>query len=157
MKRNPRKVRWTKAFRKATGKEMTIDASLEFEKKRNVPVRYDRDLMETTVKAMKRVEEIRAKRDRLHYLTRGSMKNKVAMDDRQSQTIIRQGRHLLSQPVVGRERVHLPSADSLLITEKIKGSSPVAVAAERPVRKSKSTLQKTKAVAAVQSRMQIDG
>ncbi|KAJ2841094.1 ATPase-activating ribosome biosynthesis protein, partial [Coemansia erecta] len=54
MKRNPRKVRWTKAFRKAAGKEMAIDSTFEFEKRRNVPVRYDRDLMSTTLKAMKR-------------------------------------------------------------------------------------------------------
>lgn len=65
MKRNPRKVRWTKAFRKAAGKEMTIDSTFEFEKRRNVPVRYDRDLMSTTIKAIQRVQEIKAKRERL--------------------------------------------------------------------------------------------
>ncbi|KAF7728771.1 ATPase-activating ribosome biosynthesis protein [Apophysomyces ossiformis] len=72
MKRNPRKVRWTKAFRKATGKEMVIDSTFEFEKRRNVPVRYDRNLMATTIKAMKRVQEIRAKRERAFYLNRMS-------------------------------------------------------------------------------------
>ncbi|KAL1917706.1 uncharacterized protein VTP21DRAFT_3540 [Calcarisporiella thermophila] len=70
MKRNPRKVRWTKAFRKAAGKEMTIDSTFEFEKRRNVPVRYDRDLMATTVKAMKRVHEIRQRRERAFYKNR---------------------------------------------------------------------------------------
>ena len=70
MKRNPRKLRWTKAFRKAAGKEMAIDATFEFEKRRNVPVRYDRELMATTVRAMKRVSEIRAKRERIFYATR---------------------------------------------------------------------------------------
>lgn len=70
MKRNPRKVRWTKAFRKAAGKEMTIDSTFEFEKRRNVPVRYDRDLMEKTVKAMKRVEEIRRKREKSFFVQR---------------------------------------------------------------------------------------
>ncbi|KAI8581474.1 hypothetical protein K450DRAFT_231472 [Umbelopsis ramanniana AG] len=70
MKRNPRKVRWTKAFRKAAGKEMTIDSTFEFEKRRNVPVRYDRNLMATTVKAMKRVQEIRAKRERAFFKKR---------------------------------------------------------------------------------------
>ncbi|KAF8964062.1 ribosomal protein L24e-domain-containing protein [Flammula alnicola] len=67
MKRNPRKVRWTKAFRKAAGKEMTIDSTIEFEKRRNVPVRYDRELIQTTVKAMKRVGEIRARRERAFF------------------------------------------------------------------------------------------
>lgn len=70
MKRNPRKLRWTKAFRKAAGKEMAVDATLEFEKRRNIPVRYDRGLVETTVRAMQRVEEVRAKRERLFYRNR---------------------------------------------------------------------------------------
>ncbi|KAF9052880.1 ribosomal protein L24e-domain-containing protein [Panaeolus papilionaceus] len=70
MKRNPRKVRWTKAFRKAAGKEMTIDSTIEFEKRRNVPVRYDRDLIQTTIKAMKRVGEIKARRERAFFKNR---------------------------------------------------------------------------------------
>ncbi|KAJ3179404.1 ATPase-activating ribosome biosynthesis protein [Geranomyces variabilis] len=70
MKRNPRKVKWTKAFRRAAGKDMTIDTTLEFEKRRNIPVRYDRSLMATTLKAMKRVAEIKAKRDRVYYKKR---------------------------------------------------------------------------------------
>ena len=70
MKRNPRKVKWTKAFRRAAGKDMIVDSTLEFEKKRNVPVRYDRDLMSSTLKAMKRVQEIKLKRERVHYKNR---------------------------------------------------------------------------------------
>ena len=47
-KRNPRKVRWTKAFRKAAGKEMKVDPVYEFEKRRHVPVKYDRELWQNT-------------------------------------------------------------------------------------------------------------
>ncbi|CEP18902.1 hypothetical protein [Parasitella parasitica] len=82
MKRNPRKVRWTKAFRKASGKEMVIDSTFEFEKRRNVPVRYDRNMMATTIKAMKRVQEIRAKRERAFYKNRmAPNKDKEKEDD----------------------------------------------------------------------------
>ncbi|EJD05776.1 uncharacterized protein FOMMEDRAFT_78680 [Fomitiporia mediterranea MF3/22] len=70
MKRNPRKVRWTKAFRKAHGKEMTIDSTFEFEKRRNVPVRYNRELIATTIKAMKRVGEIRQRREQAFWRNR---------------------------------------------------------------------------------------
>jgi len=70
MKRNPRKVRWTKAFRKAAGKEMVIDSTFEFEKRRNVPVRYDRELVQTTLKAMRRVGEIRQRRERAFFKNR---------------------------------------------------------------------------------------
>jgi len=46
---------------------MTIDSTIDFEKRRNVPVRYDRDLIQTTVKAMKRVGEIKARRERVFF------------------------------------------------------------------------------------------
>jgi large subunit ribosomal protein L24e len=70
MKRNPRKLKWTKAFRKAAGKEMVVDSTLQFAARRNVPVRYDRDLVQRTLRAMERVSEIRAKRERVFYKKR---------------------------------------------------------------------------------------
>ena len=51
-KKNPRKAKWTKAFRKSAGKELAVDPSFEFEKRRNVPVKYDRELWQKTVGAM---------------------------------------------------------------------------------------------------------
>ncbi|KYQ90112.1 ribosomal protein L24-like protein [Tieghemostelium lacteum] len=81
LKRNPRKTRWTKAFRRLAGKEMTVDKTLDFEKKRNRPLKYDRDLMSTTIKAMKRIQEIREAREKRFYKNRMSgtkKKEKVA-------------------------------------------------------------------------------
>ena len=49
-KKNPRKARWTKAFRKSAGKELAVDPSYEFEKRRNEPVKYNRELWEQTSK-----------------------------------------------------------------------------------------------------------
>ena len=69
-KRNPRKVKWTKAFRKLHGKEMKVDASLDFERRRNEPVRYDRELVGATLAAMRRVGEVQAARDARFYARR---------------------------------------------------------------------------------------
>ncbi|XP_028411762.1 probable ribosome biogenesis protein RLP24 [Dendronephthya gigantea] len=63
-KRNPRKVRWTKAFRKAAGKELAVDSTFDFEKKRDVPVRYTNENVRQTVTAMKRISEIQEKRQK---------------------------------------------------------------------------------------------
>jgi large subunit ribosomal protein L24e len=63
-------LKWTKAFRKAAGKELAVDSTLTFAARRNVPVRYNRDLVATTLKAMARVEEIRQKRERAFYKNR---------------------------------------------------------------------------------------
>ncbi|EPQ27005.1 uncharacterized protein PFL1_05289 [Pseudozyma flocculosa PF-1] len=85
MKRNPRKVRWTKAFRKAAGKEMAVDTTLEFEKKRNVPVRYDRELIRTTLTAMQRIQQIKTRREVAFYKARmqkAGVKSKAREADR---------------------------------------------------------------------------
>ena len=66
-KKNPRKIKWTKAYRAAAGKEMTCDSVLDFEKRRNVPTRYNRDLMVKTIQAMKRVDEIKRVRMQRHF------------------------------------------------------------------------------------------
>ncbi|CUM54546.1 Ribosome biogenesis protein RLP24 [Debaryomyces fabryi] len=83
-RRNPRKLRWTKAFRKAAGKELVVDSTLTFAARRNVPVRYNRDLVATTLKTMARVEEIRQKRERAFYKNRmrGNKDKKLALDRR---------------------------------------------------------------------------
>ena len=44
MKRNPRKVAWTKAYRKLAGKELAEDATFELERRRNRPEKYDREV-----------------------------------------------------------------------------------------------------------------
>ena len=63
MKRNPRKVKWTKAYRATHGKDLTNDTTFELERKRNRPERYNRETMQKTLKAMERITEIRNKRE----------------------------------------------------------------------------------------------
>uniref|UniRef100_A0A2I3SH62 TRASH domain-containing protein n=1 Tax=Pan troglodytes TaxID=9598 RepID=A0A2I3SH62_PANTR len=55
------KSRWIKAFQNAAGKELTVDNSFEFEKRRNEPIKYQRELWNKTIDAMKQIEEIKQK------------------------------------------------------------------------------------------------
>lgn len=82
LKRNPRKLKWTKAFRKATGREMVVDSTLAFNQRRHIPVRYNRELVAQTMEAMKRIEEIRKKRERAFYKTRmaGNKARQIELD-----------------------------------------------------------------------------
>ncbi len=59
-----------KAYRKLHNKEMVKDTVFEFEKKRNEPVVYNRELYITTIAAMQRVNEIKRKREDLHWENR---------------------------------------------------------------------------------------
>eukprot|EP00162_Nutomonas_longa_P024754 comp9141_c0_seq1/m.10457 comp9141_c0_seq1/g.10457 ORF comp9141_c0_seq1/g.10457 comp9141_c0_seq1/m.10457 type:complete len:180 (-) comp9141_c0_seq1:67-606(-) len=70
MKRNPRKLRWTKAYRKANGKEMALDPAFNFEAKRNRIGKYDREVMAQTIFAMKRIADIRSRRETRFWTAR---------------------------------------------------------------------------------------
>ncbi|XP_051896402.1 probable ribosome biogenesis protein RLP24 [Pristis pectinata] len=95
-KRNPRKVRWTKAFRKSAGKELTVDNSFEFEKRRNVPVKYQRELWSVSVKAMKRVEEIKQKRQARFIMNR--LKKNKELQTKADIKEVKQNIHLIKAP-----------------------------------------------------------
>lgn len=93
MKRNPRKLAWTKSFRRAHGKEMTVDSTLAFAQRRNIPIRYNRDLVATTLQAMQRVSEIRARRERQFYVNR--MKGNKAKQLEADRKLVAENQHLL--------------------------------------------------------------
>ncbi|XP_017299396.1 probable ribosome biogenesis protein RLP24 [Diaphorina citri] len=69
-KKNPRKTAWTKAYRKVRGKDLAVDPSFEFAKRRNVPLKYDREFWNKTVEAIKKVEHIKTKRHNLYLAQR---------------------------------------------------------------------------------------
>ena len=103
MKRNPRKLGWTKAYRRAHGKEMVVDGTLlgDMQLKRNVPVRYDRERVARTLEAMGRVEEIRQRRERRMYVER--MKGNKAAQLAADRKLVAENQHLL--PPEERDRV----------------------------------------------------
>jgi large subunit ribosomal protein L24e len=102
-KRNPRKVAWTKAYRRTRGKEMTVDSTFDFEKRRNRPVKYDRDLMGKTILAMKRVESVKAQREGRFFDNR--MQDAKAEKKAQARVEIEKSIDLLAPAVAKREEV----------------------------------------------------
>ena len=62
-KKNPRKLRWTKAYRKTHGKELTVDPVYDFEKVKDSTIKYNRDIWTDTVQAMDKLAVIRKKRE----------------------------------------------------------------------------------------------
>ncbi|KAM7275921.1 hypothetical protein ACFE04_017787 [Oxalis oulophora] len=79
MKRNPRKVKWTKAYRRLHGKDMTQDSTFEFERKRNRPERYDRNVTENTLAAIKKITKVRSERESKHIEKRLSTNKKKSL------------------------------------------------------------------------------
>ena len=109
-KRNPRKVAWTKAYRKTRGKEMAVDSTFDFEKRRNRPVKYDRDLMGKTILAMKRVESIQKARE--HRFFDNRMQDAKAEKKKQARVEIEKPIELLAPAVADREQVMRNVIDS---------------------------------------------
>ncbi|PIA30642.1 hypothetical protein AQUCO_05400023v1 [Aquilegia coerulea] len=96
MKRNPRKVKWTKAYRKLHGKDMTKDSTFEFERKRNRPERYDRNLVENTLKAIKKIDKIRT--DRGIAFIDNRQKGKKGKESKEAAKELEQSIHMVRAP-----------------------------------------------------------
>lgn len=110
MKRNPRKLRWTKAYRKLAGKELAEDATFEMERRRNRPEKYNRDLVGKTVQAMEKIDEIRQKRQDRHYTVR---------------MVKAKAQQKLADKVELQKEIHLIRAPAGVLAEKEKLKIPV--------------------------------
>ncbi|MED6112140.1 hypothetical protein PIB30_059013 [Stylosanthes scabra] len=106
MKRNPRKVKWTKPYRRVHGKDMKQDSTFEFERKRNKPERYDRNLAENVLKAIPKIDKIRVTREE-------RMKGNKEKVQREAAKELEQGISLVKAPFALR-------LDSWLTPPKIK-------------------------------------
>ncbi|KAL1143824.1 hypothetical protein V6Z11_A11G186500 [Gossypium hirsutum] len=111
MKRNPRKVKWTKAYRRLHGKDMTQDSTFEFERKRNRPERYDRNLAENTLKAIKKIDKIRLDRASDHI--KNKLKTGKVQRQKEARKQLELGIHLVKAPLALAQ-------DSSLCLPKIK-------------------------------------
>ncbi|KAL7673710.1 hypothetical protein ACOME3_008561 [Neoechinorhynchus agilis] len=68
--KNPCKIKWTKAYRKANGKELSQDKVFEFERQRAEPMKYSRAHWQKAMGALKRIHEIQLKRQNRHLKKR---------------------------------------------------------------------------------------
>jgi len=108
-KKNPRKAKHTKAFRKSAGKELAVDPSFEFERRRNQPVKYDRELWAQTITAMQRVETIKNKRQAHFILQRMKVAKKIqkAKDIKE----VERDLALIKSPAAGLKKVEEEEAE----------------------------------------------
>ncbi|KAI9837981.1 MAG: ATPase-activating ribosome biosynthesis protein [Sarea resinae] len=128
MKRNPRKLKWTKAFRKSAGKEMVVDSTLTFAARRNIPTRYNRDLVATTLKAMQRVSEIRARRERVFYKNR--MAGNKERERAANRKLVAENEHLLPK-VRASEKTDEEELLDAQVTRETNRIPPKAAKAKR--------------------------
>ena len=89
---------------------MAVDSTFDFEKRRNRPVKYDRDLMGKTIMAMKRVETIKAAREERFFDNR--MQDAKAEKKKQARVEIEKSIELLAPAVANREQVMRNVIDS---------------------------------------------
>ncbi|KAK9506662.1 hypothetical protein O3M35_008555 [Rhynocoris fuscipes] len=98
-KKNPRKVKWTKAYRKTVGKELAIDPSFEFERRRNTPLKYDREFWQKTVEAIKKIEDIKLKRQGTYIMQR--LRKARALEEQRDIREVQRDLSLIRSPAAG--------------------------------------------------------
>lgn len=82
---------------------MAVDSTFEFEKRRNRPVKYDRDLMGKTIFAMQRVQEIKSAREARFHANR--MNDAKVEKKQQARVEIEKSIELLAPAVAKREEI----------------------------------------------------
>eukprot|EP00316_Scyphosphaera_apsteinii_P000079 CAMPEP_0119309152 /NCGR_PEP_ID=MMETSP1333-20130426/14285_1 /TAXON_ID=418940 /ORGANISM="Scyphosphaera apsteinii, Strain RCC1455" /LENGTH=96 /DNA_ID=CAMNT_0007313081 /DNA_START=261 /DNA_END=551 /DNA_ORIENTATION=- len=95
---------------------MAMDTSFDFERLRNRPVKYDRELMKKTVRSMERVQQVKESREKRFWEKRMEG-NKEAVKQRDLAEV-RQGLDLIVAPVAQKAAQTLPQRAVHRLKEK---------------------------------------
>eukprot|EP00695_Tsukubamonas_globosa_P000408 TRINITY_DN1301_c0_g1_i1.p1 TRINITY_DN1301_c0_g1~~TRINITY_DN1301_c0_g1_i1.p1 ORF type:complete len:174 (+),score=34.73 TRINITY_DN1301_c0_g1_i1:80-601(+) len=115
-KKNPRNTAWTKAFRRSAGKELAMDTTFDFEKRRNAPEKYNRDVVKATLSVMKRVQEIKEAREQRFYEKRmhvAQKREKLIKERRKLKTKVVKKEEEVKEEVM-QEIVEAPAAEPVV-------------------------------------------
>lgn len=81
---------------------MTLDPTFDFEKKRDVPSKYSRELWSKTVEAIKKVEEIKLKREARFMFDRFKRANRIEKE--RDRNIVRKNLAMIRSPAAGLKK-----------------------------------------------------
>ena len=111
---------------------MAVDSTFEFEKRRNRPVKYDRNMMGQTIQAIQKVGTIQEARKDRHFADR--MKEAYKEKKAQKRTEIEKSINLLAPAVADREKVMRNVVDSararIAAKNRVKGAKQLASGGE---------------------------
>ncbi len=94
--------------------EMVVDSTLQMGVRRNIPIRYDRELVAKTLKAMERISEIRTRRERAFFKRRmvGKRERELAV----ARKLVAENEHLLPR-MRGSEKRRLAEEQAMAVDE----------------------------------------
>lgn len=107
------------------------DSTFEFEKRRNEPVKYDRNLMSATLRTMKRVAQVQRQREERYY--RNRMSGYKALRKRADRVEIEKNIQLVA-PAMARDKSVINVSEALKLATEARAKSG-DVAPIRGVRK----------------------
>lgn len=102
-----------------------MDSTFDFEKRRNAPVKYDRNLMTATIRAMKRVSEVKAKREQRFFEKRMLVRKKH--EKARNKVDISQGIDLV-RPAAARKAEEVNVAEAVMDVETLESKDAAAAA-----------------------------
>lgn len=95
---------------------MSVDTTFDFERLRHRPVKYDRELMKTTVRAMERVQKVKEAREKRFWDKRMEGNTKVQYE--RDRVEVKQGLDLILSPLVQHEQQRVTQRVSHRVAEK---------------------------------------
>lgn len=96
---------------------MTVDSTFEFEKRRNRPIKYNREVMQQTLRAMKRVSEIQEKRKEMFFKMR--MRAHKATQREVVKAEIKRGIEILAPAAADKEKIISIATSKVAARQKV--------------------------------------